>query len=120
MMNKNILHASGNDYESGVRRFLDDAQLYEEMLLEFVDDNSFIGLKEAYNEKDCKKIFQKSHALKGVVGNLDMTDLYQATYELTELLRPGDVDLSSVAPLYQKVEIAYQKVIDGIKKAQDK
>ena len=38
---------------------------------------------------DRKEAFEAAHSLKGVLGNLSLTPLYEPTSEMTELLRAG-------------------------------
>ena len=61
-------------------------------------DGSFDTLRDAVGTGDAKAAFEAAHALKGVLGNLSLTPLYQPASEITELLRAGEaVDVS--APL---------------------
>ncbi|MBR5658308.1 MAG: Hpt domain-containing protein, partial [Lachnospiraceae bacterium] len=42
---------------------------------------------ERIGERDLKGAFEAAHALKGVLGNLSLTPLYEIVCEITELLR---------------------------------
>ena len=50
-----------------------------------------------------------AHALKGVIGNLALTPVYEPIAEMTELLRARtDMDY---APLYEKMKNNYEKLL---------
>ena len=52
-------------------------------------------LEDAVASKDLDKAFDAAHSLKGVLGNLALTPVYQPVYEITELLRERiDIDYS--------------------------
>lgn len=116
-MNKQILIDAGIDYDSGVRRFMGDAGLYEEILAEFLQDNCFDELTAAYEQKDYNQVFIKSHSLKGLTGNLDMTNLYQEMSKLTESVRNAPAIESEVQTLYARVAAEYARVTDGLRAA---
>ncbi len=104
------------DCEAGVKRFLGDRLLYEEMLSSFLMDESFPRSDEAFERNDYAALFEQSHALKGVAGNLDMPKLYRAASEMAEYLRHCDApDQNEVSTLFAKMRSAYQQVIEEIK-----
>ena len=41
-------------------------------------------------KKNYKEAFEAAHSLKGVLGNLSLTPLYDKVCEITELLRAGE------------------------------
>ncbi len=52
-MDKMILHNAGIDADAGIRRFLNDREFYEEVLVQFLDDSSMSNALTAY--KRCKR-----------------------------------------------------------------
>ena len=66
-------------------------------------------LEKALSAGDIKAAFEAAHALKGAVGNLSLTPLYDPINEITELLRSasGPVDTGDLLPRIQK---AYQEL----------
>lgn len=117
-MNKADLLNSGIDYEAGVKRFMNDHELYEGMLTAFLFDDTFSKVSEAYKAHDYVALFAQSHTLKGVSGNLDMTVLYHMASELTEYLRNnGAPEESVVTALFDKLQSAYYQVTGGIRSA---
>jgi HPt (histidine-containing phosphotransfer) domain-containing protein len=116
-MDKVALKQYGINYDAGVARFMGDAPMYEELLREFPADMPLSGLRQAFEENDYEALFQISHAMKGVTGNLDMDRLFPATSALTEYLRGTKTpDPGQVAALYEKVCTEYDRVCEGIRK----
>lgn len=114
-MNREILEESGIDYAAGLRRFLEDQDLYEKMLTAFLSDDSFSKASDAFRDRDYAALFEQTHALKGVSGNLDMPELYHGSGELTEYLRHNNTpEENTVSVLFDKISKAYQRVIAGI------
>lgn len=117
-MDRRVLEENGIDYAAGVRRFLEDRELYEEMLTAFLSDDSFAKASGAFEKKDYPALFEQTHALKGASGNLDMPQLYRASCELTELLRHNSApEAGRVSELFEKMRAAYIRVINGIRAA---
>ncbi len=54
-----------------------------------LDDAGFGKLSDAVGNDDRKAAFEAAHALKGVLGNLSLTPMYEKGSEMTELLRAG-------------------------------
>ena len=50
-------------------------------------DSRFDTLGEKIAGGDLQAAFEEAHALKGVLGNLSLTPLYESVAEITELLR---------------------------------
>lgn len=117
-MNKKALLDCGIDYYAGVRRFMKDTALYESMLAEFLNDQSFAQSAQALEEGNYKQLFEQSHALKGISGTLDMPRLYSASSQLTEYLRNNQSpDKGQAVIMFEAVRIAYECVKRGIEQA---
>lgn len=80
----------GCDMVGAMERFLQDEEFYRACLQEVVADSAFSTLGAALKEQDAKRAFECAHMLKGVVGNLGLTPLYEQTVKLVEPLRQGD------------------------------
>lgn len=120
-MNREILEKSGIDYTAGVKRFMDDSELYERVLTAFLSDDSFSNASQAFSRGDNKALFEQTHALKGVCGNLDMTALYRASGELAEYLRHNESpDKAVVGALFERLRSAYCQAADGIRAASER
>lgn len=117
-MNNVILQENGIDYAAGLRRFLEDRELYEEMLTAFLSDDSFQKASEAFCRKDYSALFDQAHALKGASGNLDMPELYRASGELTEFLRHNRApEAARVSELFYDMQAAYSQVAHALRAA---
>lgn len=77
----------GANTEEGLGRCMNNEAFYLRLVGMGLDDKGFDELKEAIEAKDLDRAFEKAHALKGVLGNLSLTPLYQPCSEMTELLR---------------------------------
>lgn len=103
-------HIDGS-YEDVKRRMPTEA-LIERFVRRFPSDGSYAELMGAIERGDVAGGFEASHKLKGVAGNLGLTGLYRAAYDLTEVLRrlPKEFDLE----LVERVRDRYTVVIKGI------
>ena len=72
-------------------------------------DENFKKLDDTLEAKDWEGAFNAAHALKGVVGNLELTPLYEVMQELTEKLRP--LEPCDCADLLEKVHTLYGKLL---------
>lgn len=95
------LNEFGANTTEGLARCINNQELYFRLINKAIEDNSFESLKVALAEKNYDKAFEISHSLKGVLGNLSLTPLYEIVFELTELLR-------------NKKDIDYTKYIDNL------
>ncbi len=93
MVTIDILNEFGADTKEGLARCLDDEEFYLELIPEALDRNRYEELEKLLQEKNIKGAFEAAHALKGVLGNLALTPIYDPTSEMTEFLRAGtDMD----------------------------
>jgi len=74
------------NYSDAKTRLMND-RLIERFLLKFPADESFPKLLEAIAAKNYSDAFRQVHTLKGVAGNLALTELYTNASNLTEQLR---------------------------------
>ena len=91
------LRDCGVDVETGLARCLNKEDFYLKLIDMGIKDPHFEKLGEALEKKDYGEAFEQSHALKGIVGNLAMDELYKTVCEITELLRnKTDTDYTSL------------------------
>ena len=89
------LRAYGANVEEGMGRCMNNEMFYLRMVKLAVSDNSFEQLKEAIENKDLDKAFDRAHAMKGVLGNVSLTNVFEPVSQMTELLRSRtDTDYS--------------------------
>ena len=82
----------------------------------FLDDDSYPKLERSLKEENVEEAFRAAHTLKGVCQNLGFTNLYQPTYELTEVLRAGTLEGSK--EWFDRVTEQYNITIDAIRAVQ--
>lgn len=87
MLTVEKLRQFGANVDEGLQRCLNNEAFYLKLVSRFLEDKSFDKLKEEISNGNLEEAFKASHALKGVLGNLSLTPLYEIIYELTELLR---------------------------------
>ena len=90
MLTIEALRGYGANVDEGLARCMGNEQLYLRLVNVVLNDPTFEKLNEAMDSGDLKTAFESAHALKGVLGNLSLTPLYDAVAELTEDLRKPD------------------------------
>lgn len=93
MITIDVLKEYGADTAEGLARCMNKEDFYLKMVNMGLKDERFTTLKGALESNNLKDAFEMSHALKGVLGNLALTPMFEPISELTELLRneqPGD------------------------------
>jgi len=81
------LIAYGADVETGLQRCMGSEAIYLKLVETVKEEASFGRLEQALDAGDLDAAFDAAHALKGVLGNLALTPLYDPVHEITELLR---------------------------------
>ncbi len=85
----------GVNTEEGVQRCVNDEGFYLRMMEMALRDNNCEKLQAALDEKDLERGFELAHAMKGVLGSLAITKLFDTISEMTEELRSrNDIDYS--------------------------
>ena len=87
MLNTATLRAAGCDVDAGLARCVNNEALYIRLVNMALDDSNFSRLTDAVASGDLKAGFEAAHALKGVLGNLSLTKMYEKCSEITEFLR---------------------------------
>ena len=87
MITIEVLRNAGADVESGLSRCLGKEDLYLKLVNMGLCDAKFEELGPALEAGDLDKAFELCHALKGVIGNLAITPLYDDLSAMTEKLR---------------------------------
>lgn len=95
------LSTYGANVSEAMERFLNDEEMYIDCLRLLAEDKTFYLLGDAVKRRDQKAIFEYAHSLKGAVGNLGITRLFNAICELVEPVRAKD--LSNVDELYNNM-----------------
>ncbi len=89
MLTIETLNAFGADTKEGLERCFGKEDFLLRLVRMIPDDKNFAKLEEAVAAGDLRAGFEAAHGLKGVLGNLSLTPLYQPVCEITEYLRAG-------------------------------
>ena len=81
------LKNNGVDVETGLSRCVGKEDLYLKLVNMGLKDAKFEELGTALKSNNLTQAFELCHALKGVIGNLALTPLYEALSQMTEKLR---------------------------------
>ncbi|MBQ6374065.1 MAG: Hpt domain-containing protein [Clostridia bacterium] len=84
------LKAYGANTAEGLTRCMNNEAFYLRMVGMALADRNFDALKQAMEAGDARRAFEAAHALKGCIGNVALTPLYEPINALTELLRGSD------------------------------
>ena len=85
------LNSFGADTADGLARCYGNETLYLKLVNMLPKEKSFDKLKESIEAYDLDAAFDAAHSLKGVLGNLSLTPMYDKCVEITELLRARTV-----------------------------
>ena len=107
--------AIGGNYEAVLGRLHNEA-LIPRFTLKFLEDQSYLQLKQALENKNYEDAFRSAHTLKGVCQNLSFDRLYEVSNELTELLRDRTGAQPGISEAMEKVTEVYERMIEEIKK----
>ncbi len=102
----------GTTAKEVVNRLGGDAETVKLFLSKFKDDKTFEGFKKALDEGDTPVAFRAVHTLKGVCANLGLENLYKKAYDVTEMLRAGNLEEAREA--YPSLEELYNNAIEEI------
>ena len=111
-----LYESIGGDY-SQVMRILRMEKLVDKHIRKFSQNGVVERLLEAGQRKDSTELFEASHAMKGICGNLGLKALCDLASEISEEFRPGNARRMSDEEVDQKIEeiaASYQKVKEGI------
>ena len=100
-MNIDGLRELGANVDEGLERCMGMEDFYMEMIELGLSDERFEALGQALEAGDLDNSFEHVHALKGVIGNLALTPLYETICEITEHLRAREQ--MDYKPLYEKL-----------------
>ena len=84
------LRTYGANTEEGLARCMNNEAFYLRMVNLALADKNFDELKRAMDAGETRAAFEAAHALKGSIGNVALTPIYQPACALTELLRGAD------------------------------
>ena len=87
MLTIDSLRAYGANVDEGMTRCMNNEAFYFRLIGMALKDSRFDTLGEKIAGGDLQAAFEEAHALKGVLGNLALTPIYNPVSEMTEFLR---------------------------------
>lgn len=111
-MDINDLQSNGIDYIEGLDRFRKNKNIFHEVLIDFIDDESFQESKKAFLNNDYDNLLLTVHELKGVSGNIGLSTLHDKAAVVVDLLRAKKTDEVPLA--FAQVESEWNKVVGAI------
>ena len=109
------LKAAGIDVDGALERFMGSDVLLEQFLKKFLEDGNYMALRTALDAGDREGAVTASHSLKGVCGNLSMTELFAFFTRQVQMLREGDE--AGAAGLMPSITQSYDRVIRAIRES---
>ena len=84
---RQIFEDYGADYQNTMTRFMGNEKMYMKFLDMLFKDDNLQKLGDAIASGDTSGAFEAAHTLKGVVGNMGLTPLFDAVCAIVEPLR---------------------------------
>ncbi|MDD3336837.1 MAG: Hpt domain-containing protein [Eubacteriales bacterium] len=109
---KSSLGKIGVNTKKAIERFMGDEEMYLQYVHHFPDDPTMNSLVDAVDKKDYEAAEKAVHALKGIVSSLDFIPLADATVDMLEELRDGNVE--TALKEYENVKKQYKIACDVI------
>lgn len=94
------LEELGVDVKSAVARLGGNEEIYQDILVGFLEDLEQYTVKDYLESGDCEKACQNAHALKGAAGNLGLTPMFQMYARMNALLK--EQNISEAAEIYEE------------------
>ena len=100
--------------EEALNRFMNNVQLYERMLGKLNATVKDMEVLEFIGRGDLETAVANAHTLKGVMGNLSITPLYQGYTQIVALLRANNPEeakrvLEGILPIQQEILACIQR-----------
>lgn len=113
MLTIDALKEFGADTVTGLSRCMGNEALYLRLAGSVASEPGFDKLKAAIDAGDKDAAFAEVHALKGVLGNLSLTPMYDKACEINELLRAKeDADYPALMDELMALRDKYTKIIN--------
>ncbi len=117
-MNQVFLAIPGVNFQEGLERVAGNSDTYLRLLKEFPGNQrgELETIKQALAKKDAYKARTCIHTMKGLAGNLSITDLYQASVALENALIASDWEESNrLFPIFQTAFQHFEIAVDALK-----
>lgn len=118
------MEKNGADVATTLKRFMGNEAIYMKFLMKFPEDKNYDAIMENIRKNDYDAVFNSAHTLKGVSANLGLKPVYNASSQITELLRNRseqqiDVDrLNEYTLQLQEAYGRFREILDSYKPAE--
>lgn len=113
MILKEVCEKLNAEYDETLARFGGMESMYAKFLKKFLEDSTFSELQQAYQDKNYPEIESTAHTLKGVAGNLGLTNLFSVSNTLVQKIREHHIE--EVPIIYEKIVKEYEFTVNTIK-----
>lgn len=96
-----------------IQRFVGNTALFVKFIISFALEDRLPAIYEAYDSGDNDKLIMTVHKLKGVGGNLGITDIYETAEKAIAILRAGSRD--GVLDLLRQLEARCKDISETVK-----
>ena len=110
---KEKLGEAGIDISVALARFMGNETLLERFLKKFLDDTNYEKLVAAMDAKQQEEALTAAHTLKGITGNLAMTELFALLTEQVAAFRADDWD--GAVNLMPEISKSYETICAALK-----
>ena len=109
------LQEFGVDTKEGLTRCMNMEAFYFKMIKMGLSDGHFESLGASLEAGNLEEAFEAAHALKGVIGNLALSPIYEPLAEMTEMLRAGkEADyITMYKPIKEMRDELYERLCSG-------
>ena len=101
------------DYEDIIDRFEGNESLYLKLAELFLDDPHMPNVRRAFAAGDLATAEVEAHALKGVAGNLSLTNVHKLAKSMNDALRDGNE--AAATKLLPELDEAYAKAVSALR-----
>ena len=115
---REVFEVYGADYNSTMARFMGKEAMYLKFLDMLFKDDNLEKLGTALEQQDYEAAFAAAHTLKGVVGNMGLTPLFNAVCAIVESLRKREVP-EDYNVLYQIIQTGFLQADEFRKKLKE-
>ncbi len=106
------LEEAGVEIAALTERLMNNESLISRFMNRFVENESYRELQAAIKAEDWKAACDASHMLKGMCGNLSITELFRLFTQQVTLFRNGDNEMACL--LMPEIEAKYENTINHI------
>ena len=100
--------------EEGIKRVVNNGKLYAKLLTKFKTDTNLNDLAAFVEAQDWEKARAAAHTIKGIAGNLSLTELYKQSLDLETQIKGQSLQPDSLENLktcFTETLCAVEKVI---------